>query len=220
MPRARTATVLSSALFLYHRKLQQVRQLWTLMLPDFIGYLLIPQVSVNSTCSPALSSSVQTGFHYVYQRNRSLPIRDVQHHRLDRRRAMAGKRSSVSSSIRIPMKRSIEPTIARCSITGTLAGIVFRHILGAQSGPGIEDPPAWVPHLPGRPRLSFRWYSIYSSGRRRRLRPAARSTRTPQPRRAERGGLPRPGPRPRRLPVRFSGRGAILTSMFSKPKSS
>ena len=58
------------------------------------------------------------------------------------------------------MKRSIEPTIARCSMTGTLR-VLSSATYSAPRRPGIEKSTCMVPTCHGRPRLSFRWYSIF-----------------------------------------------------------
>jgi hypothetical protein len=63
-------------------------------------------------------------------------------------------------SIRMPMKRSRLPTMARCSITGWWRLPVLGHVLGVQPL-GIEKSTCIVPHCQGRPIASFSVYSIF-----------------------------------------------------------
>jgi hypothetical protein len=68
------------------------------------------------------------------------------------------------------MKRSIEPTMARCSITGCCF-CECSSTYSASRRSGIMKSTCMVPTCQARPIESFRWYSIL--GRRTRPRPAA-----------------------------------------------
>jgi len=57
------------------------------------------------------------------------------------------------------MNRSIDPTMARCSITGTRRALSWATLLRAEQS-GMEKSICMVPHCQERPMLSFRWYSI------------------------------------------------------------
>ena len=58
------------------------------------------------------------------------------------------------------MKRSIEPTIARCSITGwRLLSVSSTYSAPRRSG--IMKSTCMVPTCQARPIESFRWYSIF-----------------------------------------------------------
>ena len=62
-------------------------------------------------------------------------------------------------SIRMPMNRSIEPTIARCSITG-VRRLLSSATYSAPSRPGMKKSTCIVPHCQTRPMASFSEYSI------------------------------------------------------------
>ena len=64
------------------------------------------------------------------------------------------------SSIRMPMKRSRLPTIARCSITGACRSPLSA-TYSAPSRSAIEKSTCIVPHCHGRPIASFSVYSIF-----------------------------------------------------------
>ncbi len=58
------------------------------------------------------------------------------------------------------MKRSIDPTIARCSMTGRLRELSSA-TYSASSRSGIMKSTCMVPSCQGRPMESLRWYSIF-----------------------------------------------------------
>ncbi|MDT4880210.1 hypothetical protein FQZ97_1159430 [compost metagenome] len=58
------------------------------------------------------------------------------------------------------MNRSIEPTMARCSMTGCWRWL-FSSTYSAPSRPGIMKSTCMVPSCQVRPMASFRWYSIF-----------------------------------------------------------
>ena len=58
------------------------------------------------------------------------------------------------------MKRSIEPTMARCSMTGTWR-VLSSATYSAPSRLGMKKSTCIVPTCQERPSESLRWYSIF-----------------------------------------------------------
>ena len=89
---------------------QEVRDPLQRVLADFKADLLVSQVCFDP------KSLIFQDFSNTARKFR-LAVRDIEHHRLHRREpaAAAGPRDA---RCRMPQKRSREPNIARCSMTG------------------------------------------------------------------------------------------------------
>ena len=139
--RVRTATCCGLHLLVAHNQL--VRQLLQAMFAYFIGNFLVAQIGLRRAGRPAASVSATCLRH-----NR--PGASEIFITTTCTGASHSGKAPAWFSIRMPMKRSSEPRIARCSITGILR-VLSSATYSAPKRPGIEKSTCIVPHCQERP---------------------------------------------------------------------